>query len=316
MQPNSPSDPKDPGMFAIQQEQIEMNVTMLGLGIMGGGAAMNLVQKGFNTTVWNRSQAKAEAVIAAGAHWAATPCDAVADADIVISFVADDAASKDIWLGENGASHAGALAHMKASAIAVECGTMSVEWINALAAEAQARGIAFVDAPVTGSKVAAAGGQLTLLMGGHADVIEKAMPALKAISGTQIHFGPVGSGAIYKLINNMLCAAQLVTLAEGFELARKGGLNMDVVAQAAQVGPYFSNIVRMKLPQIISHDYSDVHFELRWMLKDVTYALALAETLGVSMPAIEITQAQYQKAAEQGMAGMDASAVVEVAGKP
>ena len=286
-----------------------MKVTMLGLGIMGGGAAMNLVKKGFDTTVWNRSKARADAAIEAGAHWAATPREAVADADVVISFVADDEASKAVWLGEDGA-----LEHMKAGAVAVECGTMSVEWIKELVAEAQSLGVAFVDAPVTGSKVAAAGGQLTLLMGGDAQVIEKAMPALKAISGTQIHFGPAGSGAIYKLINNMLCAAHLVTLAEGFALAQKAGLNMDVVAQAAQVGPYYSGIVKMKLPHIVSHDHSDVHFELRWMLKDVTYALELAKDLGVPMPAIALTQAQYQKAAEQGMAGMDASAVVEVAG--
>lgn len=297
-----------------------MKVTMLGLGIMGGGAAMNLVTKGFDTTVWNRSKAKADAVVAAGAHWADTPREAVKDADVVISFVADDAASKAIWLGDSdgasrdGADH-GALTHMKAGAVAVECGTMSVTWIKQLIDEAKSAGVAFVDAPVTGSKAAAAGGQLTLLMGGDADVIAKVMPALKAISGNQIHFGPAGSGAIYKLINNMLCAAHLVTLAEGFALAREAGLNMDVVAQAVPMGPYYSGIVKMKLPHVVSHDHSDVHFELRWMLKDVSYALELAQSLGVPMPAIELTQAQYQKAADKGMAGLDASAVVEVAGK-
>ena len=284
-----------------------MNVTMLGLGIMGGGAAMNLVKKGFATTVWNRTRDKAHSVLAAGAKWADTPAQAVTEADIVISFVADDAASKEIWLGNDGALKA-----MQPGTIAIECGTMSVDWICELAAHARTHGIKFMDAPVTGSKVAAATGQLTLLVGADDDVLATARPALEAISGTLFHFGPVSSGATFKLINNMVAAAQLVSLAEGLALARKTGLNMDVVAQAASAGAIGSGIVKMKLPNALSHNHTDVHFALKWMLKDIDYALQLAHQAGVDMPAISHTQAQFAKAAEMGLAGQDTSAVMEV----
>jgi 3-hydroxyisobutyrate dehydrogenase len=287
-------------------EKNKMKVTMLGLGIMGGGAAMNLVKKGFATTVWNRTRDKAQAVLDAGATWAATPAKAVAEADVVISFVADDDASKAVWLGE-----AGALKAMKPGAIAIECGTMSVEWIRELAAHAQVHSVKFMDAPVTGSKMAAANGQLTLLVGADDDVLATARPALEAISATLFHFGPVSSGAIFKLINNMIAAAQLVSLAEGLALARKTGLNMDVVAQAAPAGAIGSGIVKMKLPNALSHNHGDVHFALKWMLKDVNYALQLAQQAGVNMPAISHTQAQFAKAAEMGLAEMDTSAVMD-----
>jgi 3-hydroxyisobutyrate dehydrogenase len=295
------------GIKSLLTEERTMKVTMLGLGIMGGGAALNLAKKGFATTVWNRTRDKAQAVLDAGATWADTPAEAVKNADAVISFVADDAASKEIWLGD-----AGALKAMKPGAIAIECGTMSVGWIRELAGHAQTQGVKFMDAPVTGSKMAAANGQLTLLVGADDDVLAAARPALEAISATLFHFGPVSSGAIFKLINNMIAAAQLVSLAEGLALARKTGLNMDVVAQAAPAGAIGSGIVKMKLPNALSHNHSDVHFALKWMLKDINYALQLAQQAGVDMPAISHTQAQFAKAAALGLADHDTSAVMDV----
>jgi 3-hydroxyisobutyrate dehydrogenase len=284
-----------------------MNVTMLGLGIMGGGAAMNLVKKGFATTVWNRSRDKAQPILDAGATWADTPAQAAKDADVVISFVADDAASKAVWLGE-----AGALKAMKPNAIAVECGTMSAEWIRELAGHAQAHGVRFIDAPVTGSKMASANGQLTLLIGADEATLAEARPALEAISATIFHFGPVSSGTMYKLVNNMVAASQLISLAEGLALARTTGLNMDVVAQAAPVGAFGSGIVKMKLPNALNHNYDDVHFALKWMVKDIDYALQLAQQAGVEMPAISYTHAKFVKAAQMGLAEKDASSVMEV----
>jgi 3-hydroxyisobutyrate dehydrogenase len=284
-----------------------MKVTMLGLGIMGGGAAMNLIKKGFATTVWNRTQAKAQPMLDAGGRWADTPAEAARGSDVVISFVADDDASREVWLGKQGA-----LAALAPGAIAVECGTMSMAWMRELIVAMRLRDVAFIDAPVAGSKVAAANGQLTLFVGAEADVLAKARPALEAISATIWHFGPVGSGATYKLINNMVAAAQLVSLAEGLALARKTGLNLDVLAQAATVGAIGSGIVKMKLPNALAQNHNDVHFELRWMLKDINYAMQLAQEVGVDMPAIAHTQTQFAKAAAQGLASLDASAVMEV----
>ncbi len=281
-------------------------VTMLGLGIMGGGAAHNLLKNKFDLTVWNRTAAKAQPLLAEGAKWANTPREAVADADVVISFVADDAAAAATWDGPNGA-----LAGMKPNAIAVECGTMSLDRTRAMAKAAAERGVRFMDAPVTGSKVAAANGQLALLVGADEATLAEAKPVLQSISSTILHIGPVGSGALYKLINNMVAASHLVVLAEGLRMAEKGGLNMKMIGEAIPTGPFASRIVMMKLQNALTHDHSDVHFELQWMLKDINYALQAAEELGISLPMMGLTQKHFAQAAAAGMAELDTSAVVE-----
>jgi 3-hydroxyisobutyrate dehydrogenase len=284
-----------------------MNVAVLGTGIMGGGAVQSLLRNRIHTTVWNRSPDKARSLVDAGASWADSPAAAVTDADVVFSFLADDSASRAVWLGDNGVLQA-----MKAGAIAVESGTMSVSWIKRLGFEALRHGVRFFDAPVTGSKIAAANGQLVLLMGGDLEDIDRARPALEAISSEQIHFGPIGAGSIYKLINNMLAASHLAALGEGLELARRAGLNMETVAQAIPSGPAASRIVMMKLQNAIQHTHDDVHFALRLMLKDVDYALVLGRDLGINMDIIARTQTQFAKAAAMGLADKDVGAVVEV----
>lgn len=281
-------------------------VTMLGLGIMGGGAAQNILKHKFELTVWNRTQSKADALIAQGARWANTPQEAVTHADVVISFVANDEAGSATWLGDNGA-----LAGMRANTIAVECGTMSLDQIRLLAGRAQAKGMRFMDAPVTGSKVAAANGQLVLLVGADPNTLAEARPVLESFSTSIVHFGPVGSGALYKLINNMVAASHLVALAEGLRLAQQGGLDMQRVGQAVPNGPFASRIVLMKLPNALSHDHSDVHFELQWMLKDIDYALKAAQELNVVMPMMALTQQHFAQAVANGAAHLDTSAVVD-----
>ncbi len=279
---------------------------MLGLGIMGGGAAHNILKNKFDLTVWNRTRSKADALLAQGARWADTPRAAAADADVVISFVADDDAGTRTWLGADGA-----LAGMKQNAIAIECGTMSLDQIRLLHSEATACGLRFIDAPVTGSKVAAANGQLVLLVGADAAALAEVRPVLESFSSSIVHFGPTGSGALYKLINNMVAASHLVALAEGLRLAQQGGLDMQMVGQAVPNGPFASRIVLMKLPNALSHDHSDVHFELQWMLKDINYALKAAGELNVAMPMIGLTQKHFEQAATHGMAHFDTSAVVD-----
>jgi 3-hydroxyisobutyrate dehydrogenase len=282
--------------------------TILGAGIMGGGAAGVLAEKGISTKIWNRTPDRAGAAVARGAVEAHSIADAVADADVVISFLADDAASKSVWTGPEGA-----LARMKPGAIAVECGTMSLDWIKALAAEAAKHGRRFLDAPVTGSKVQAASGQLVLFVGGAADDHAAAKPVFDAISAQQIHFGPTGAGAVYKLINNMLAASQLAALGEGLELARRAGIDMNAVAAAVPVGAFASKIVLGKLPNALAHTHDDVNFALRWMLKDISYAVALADSLDLHMDVIGRTQSTYARGVAQGLGDKDVGAVTEVA---
>ena len=287
-------------------------IAVLGLGIMGGGIARNLLKAGYPLTVYNRTKQKAEELIKAGATWADSPSAAAEGADIVISVVGDDAASRGIWLGEGSTSSPGALAAMKQDAVALECTTLSVGWVRELAAQAQARGIRFVDAPMAGSKAAAAAGQLTLFVGASAELFDELHPVLSAFASSVIHFGPTGTGAMYKLINNMIAATHATALAEGIAMAEKAGLDMDTVLKTITSGAVASPIVKMKAQQIVARDHTDTNFALRWMHKDLTYALRAADELGVPLPDAALAHELLRMAMQRGWADQDFAVVAEI----
>ena len=165
---------------------------------------------GFTVAVWNRSKAKADDLIARGARWAASPADAADGADAIVTMVADDEASRAVWLGKDGAAKTA-----KAGALAIECSTVSYRHALDLARELRGRGLVYIDSPVTGLPDAAATGKLTLLVGAEPADLERARPYLAPLSTTIRHFGAVGNGTVYKLINNLMGAIQIAGLAEG-----------------------------------------------------------------------------------------------------
>lgn len=138
------------------------NIAFLGLGTMGSGMALNLLKAGFSLRVYDRTSARAEALIAQGARLSATPHEAAEEADVIISMVSDDQASRAIWLGEQGA-----LSAARRGSVLIECSSLSLAWILELGEQAQARHLTLLDAPVTGSKAAAEGGQLGMFVGGN-----------------------------------------------------------------------------------------------------------------------------------------------------
>src|ERR1039458_1433459 len=208
----------------------KQSVGLLGLGTMGAGMAANLLKAGFPLAVYNRSRAKAEAFAAQGARLAETPADAARGANVVLSMLADDAASRAVWLGTDGAS--GALAAAANGAVLVESSTVTPAWIAELAEAARARGLTLLDAPVTGSRAQAAAGQLSFLVGGPREALEAVRPVLETMSKEIVPLGPVGSGAKLKLINNFLCGVQIASLAEGMVWLERSGLDPFAVLRA------------------------------------------------------------------------------------
>src|SRR6478735_11993634 len=185
-------------------------VAFIGLGRMGHGMAGRYLDGGFSVAVWNRSRAKAEDLIARGARWASSPADAAEGADAIVTMVADDEASRAVWLGKDGAA-----ATAKAGTLAIECSTVSYRHALDLARELRGHGLIYIDSPVTGLPDAAASGKLTLLVGAETADLERARPYLVPLSTTIRHFGAVGSGTVYKLINNLMGAIQIAGIAEG-----------------------------------------------------------------------------------------------------
>src|SRR5438309_8491864 len=163
-------------------------IAFIGLGRMGHGMAGRYLDAGFTVTLWNRTKTKAQDLIARGAQWATSPEDAAIDADAVVTMVADDDASRAVWLGQDGAA-----ATMKAGTLAIECSTVSYNHALDLARELRSLGLIYIDSPVTGLPDAAAAGNLTLLVGADLADLEKARPYLAPLSATIRHFGGVGT---------------------------------------------------------------------------------------------------------------------------
>jgi 3-hydroxyisobutyrate dehydrogenase len=255
-------------------------VAFIGLGRMGHGMAGRYLDAGFTVSVWNRSRAKAEDLIARGARWATSPEDAAIDADAVVTMVADDEASRAVWLTKDGAAAA-----MKAGTLAIECSTVSHQHALDLARELRSRGLVYIDSPVTGLPDAAAAGKLTLLVGAEPADLEHARPYLAPLSSTIRHFGPVGSGTVYKLINNLMGAIQIAGIAEGLAIAEQAGLDMKLVLEAVETGVAASPQVIRYSKRMAARNFSGATFTAALRQKDAAYAVALAESL-LSAPPI------------------------------
>jgi 3-hydroxyisobutyrate dehydrogenase len=255
------------------------HVAFIGLGRMGHGMAGRYVDAGFTLTVWNRSRAKAEDLIARGARWAASPADAAVGADAIVTMVADDKASRAVWLGKEGAA-----ATAKAGTLAIECSTVSYGHALDLARELRGRGLVYIDSPVTGLPDAAAAGKLTMLVGAEPADLDAARPYLAPLSTAIRHFGAVGSGTVYKLINNLMGAIQIAGLAEGLAIAEQAGLDMKLVLETLETGVAASPQVVRHSKRMVAREFGGASFAAALRHKDAVYAVALAESLLSSVP--------------------------------
>ena len=283
-----------------------MKVSVLGLGIMGAGMAGQLIAKGFDVTVWNRNPAKSTRFAKLGARIATTPADAASSADLVIAMLAEDGASRGVWMGASGA-----LASMRREAIAIESSTLTIDWVRELAAAAQARGVGFLDAPVTGSKAQAESGMLAFLVGGPADLLERARPALAAMSGSIAHLGPVGSGATMKLINNFLCGVQVASLAEAMAMAERSGLDVRQAAAVLGAGSPGSPLVKIVAQRMLDRAY-EPNFFVPLMAKDLAYARQAFARAGLELKSADVAREPFLAAERAGFGEKDIASIIEL----
>jgi 3-hydroxyisobutyrate dehydrogenase len=280
-------------------------IAVLGLGIMGGGMAAQVLAKGFSVSLWNRDPKKAEAFRASHAVIAATPAAAVADAEMVIAMLADDNASRAVWLGPDGA-----LAAMSPDAVAIESSTLTLDWTQELAAEAKARGVAFLDAPVTGSKVQAHSGALRFLVGGEAGALDRVRPALLAMGKVVEHLGPSGSGAVFKLANNFLCGVQVASMAEAIAMIEANGMDARRVAALLVDGAPGSPLATAVSKRMVERDYAP-NFTPGLMAKDLAYAARAFQKVGVDVKSATAARERFETAALDGFADQDIATVIE-----
>jgi 3-hydroxyisobutyrate dehydrogenase len=272
---------------------------------MGIGMAKNLIKASFEVTAYNRTRAKAEPLASRGADVAGSPAEAAREADVILSMLADEDASREVWLGSDGA-----LSTAKPGAVLVESSTVTPAWIAELSAAAAEKKLSLLDAPVTGSRSQAEDGALKFVVGRDAAVLERVRPVLAAMSQAVIHVGPSGSGARLKLINNFLCGVQAASLAEALVWIERSGLDRTRALEFLKQGAPGSPLLAGLSGRMVEATY-EVNFLLPLMQKDLRYAQQDARTQGVELRTGAVAETRFEDAVRAGLTDKDMSAVVE-----
>jgi 3-hydroxyisobutyrate dehydrogenase len=280
-----------------------MKVAFIGMGTMGTAMALNIIRAGHEVTVHNRSREKEEPLAKAGARRAGSPQDASQEADIIITCVSDTPDVEGVVLGENGVIHGA-----KTGAIVVDMSTISPSATRRMAARLAARGIRMLDAPVSGGSEGAQKGTLSIMVGGEAEAVAKAMPVLSAMGKSITHVGPSGAGQFTKAINQVIISGVYLAVAEGMTLGLKAGLDMEKVIQALSGGAAGSWVLNFRSANMIKNEYP-LGFRVSLHRKDLAIAMQAARELGVCLPATAIVEQIENGLIARGYGDEDMSAM-------
>jgi 3-hydroxyisobutyrate dehydrogenase-like beta-hydroxyacid dehydrogenase len=286
-------------------------VSLIGLGLMGGPMGHNLRKAGFPLVVWNRTPSRADSLVAAGARLAASPKEAAAAADVLITIVSDPPALEEVLWGPGSNSDGqsgGAFAALKKGAIYIDSSTVSPALARKIAAAAKSAGIGFLDAPVTGGTWGAEKGELLFMIGGELETLEAARPVLSAMGKKIFHLGPNGAGQTVKLAMNLLLALQVDAFAEALALVTGAGFAGEKLVEVMQASMARSGVLDVKAPVMLSGDYKP-SFPLRLMHKDMSLALELGNQLGVPLPATAAAREIYSSVKGSSKDDLDYAAV-------
>jgi 3-hydroxyisobutyrate dehydrogenase len=281
------------------------NIAFLGLGVMGGPMAAHLARAGHRVTGWNRSAQRGEAWQARfGGALAASWQEAVAGADAVLTCLGRDEDVAEVLLGAGGA-----IAAVPAGTLLIDHTTISPAMARRIAAEADARGVLAVDAPVSGGQAGAENGTLAVMCGGSDDAVAAAQPAMQAYAARIVHIGAAGAGQGAKAVNQVCIAGTLAGLAEGLRLAQASGLDTGKVLEAIGGGAAQSWQMDNRWTTM-ARDEFDFGFAIDWMRKDLAIALAEAREHGLELPVAALVDGFYAQVQALGGGRQDTSALV------
>lgn len=283
-------------------------VGLIGLGLMGRPMGMNLLKAGHKLTVWNRTPERANELVAAGAVLAKTPYEAAEASEFLLTIVSDPPALESVLWGQEGKND-GALAGLRAGSIYVDSSTISPSLVGRIAAACRQRGVAFLDAPVTGGDWGAREGNLVFMIGGDEKTLREAEPILGVMGKKWFHLGPSGAGQTMKLAMNAILALEVGAMAEALALVTRAGLKGEQLVEVMQASMARSGVLDVKSPLMLKGDYKP-SFPLRLMHKDLGLALDLANQLGVSLPATAAAREVYNYVKGEAKEDLDYSAVM------
>ena len=282
-----------------------MKTAFLGLGVMGFPMAGHLKKGGHEVTVYNRTQAKAQKWAEThGGKSAATPAEAAKGADIVFSCVGNDDDLRSIVLGEQGA-----FAGMAKGAIFVDHTTASANVARELGEVAKGKGVPFLDAPVSGGQAGAENGKLTVMVGGGQVDFDRVKPVIDCYARACVLLGPVGSGQLAKMVNQICIAGLVQGLAEGIHFAKKAGLDIEALIATISKGAAQSWQMENRYKTMTDGKY-EFGFAVDWMRKDLSICLAEARKNGANLPVIALVDQFYAEVQKMGGGRWDTSALL------
>ncbi|MCI0692681.1 NAD(P)-dependent oxidoreductase [candidate division KSB1 bacterium] len=283
-----------------------MNVGFIGLGIMGQPMSRHLLQAGFSLTVYNRTASKAQALIEMGAKLANSPAAVAAASKIIITMLPDTPEVEAVLFGENGVYEG-----LSAGKIVVDMSTISPEATAQFAARLREKQCELLDAPVSGGENGAMAGTLTIMVGGDEQAFQKCLPLFQAMGRNIVHLGANGNGQRTKLVNQVICALNILAMSEGLHLAERIGLDAEKVLQVVSSGAAGSWMLSNLAPRILQNDFQP-GFMIKLQQKDLRLAMELIKTLGEDFPGTALTYSLFTKAVEAGLGEQGTQGLINI----
>ncbi len=283
-----------------------MRIGFIGLGMMGKPIAVNLVKAGHDVTVVNRSQGKVQELVALGAAPGASPADAARDAEVVALCLVEDDIVERVLLGDDGV-----LSAIRPGAVVLDHSTVHPEFAQRMEQACAERGAAYLDAPVSGSGQVAWDGKLTVMAGGDPEAFERVRPLLDAVSANALRLGPVGSGNMAKLINNMVKDINLVAVMETFVLAAKLGMDCPALFETLRRASAASRQLERLVPKVLDRSFTQTTY-VSTNVKDQTHTQWLIDQVGLDLPLRNAARDFWVRAADEGLAAADSSEAIRV----
>ncbi len=281
-------------------------VGFIGLGQMGRWMALNLLKSGHELTTYNRTAEKAQFLIEQGARWAATPADLAAETEVVFLSLLNTDVVEQVIFGPKGI-----IEGARPGLAVVDLSTIAYVATLGIARRLSERSIRFADAPVSGMETRAKDGTLTIMVGGAEDLFSDVSPLFDAIGKTIIHMGPIGSGQLTKLVNQLLFNTVMASMAEILPMAAKLGLDPEKVARVAATGTGRSYGVEFFTPQILENRF-DQGYPLKDAYKDMMSASEICAQQKIPLPMVQTATTTFQMALREGYGDLDKGALIKV----
>lgn len=269
-------------------------IGFIGTGVMGKSMVFNLLNKGFQVVVYNRTKEKAEELIAGGAQWVDTPKEMVEKVNVVITIVGYPSDVEEVYLGENGLIPNG-----KSNTYLIDMTTSKPTLALEIYESAKVKGMRALDAPVSGGDIGAKEGRLSIMVGGDEEDFKAVMPVLEALGTNIVYQGKAGSGQHTKMCNQIVIASGMIGVSEAMAYAKKSGLDPENVLRSITSGAAGSWSLSNLAPKMIVGDF-EPGFYIKHIIKDMSIALEEAEKMGMEAPGLALAQSMYKKLAQQG----------------